>query len=165
MIKETNPLDFIHDGEPPGILISLELYLGIISACLPFLSPPIGKLRISIVESGFMGYIGSFTSLGGSRGTKHTSSDIQNQASWELGNRSDHSHERLTQSHVITIKDDPSLGKQADVFTMNTWPETNGYGRHYKVEHNTDQNLVDRDTLKGITLTNEWEVRVGENYV
>jgi hypothetical protein len=39
------------DGEPAGTFSSLELYLGIISACLPFLSPPIAKLSTAFSGS------------------------------------------------------------------------------------------------------------------
>jgi hypothetical protein len=39
------------DGEPAGTFSSLELYLGIISACLPFLAPPIAKLSTALSGS------------------------------------------------------------------------------------------------------------------
>jgi hypothetical protein len=42
---ETNPLDFTHDGEIAGIPGELELYLGIMGACLPLISPPLLEIR------------------------------------------------------------------------------------------------------------------------
>lgn len=42
---ETNPLDFTHDGEIAGIPGELELYLGIMGACLPLISPPLLAIR------------------------------------------------------------------------------------------------------------------------
>ncbi|KAF2473019.1 uncharacterized protein BDR25DRAFT_152634, partial [Lindgomyces ingoldianus] len=38
-VLETDQADFTHDGEVAGIWGELELYLGIISACLPLVSP------------------------------------------------------------------------------------------------------------------------------
>jgi hypothetical protein len=61
MIQHQNPEDFIHDGEPPGIVNSLELYLGMISACLPFLSPPIAKMSTSFSGLRIYSYLSSVT--------------------------------------------------------------------------------------------------------
>jgi hypothetical protein len=63
---ETNPLDFTHDGEIAGIPGELELYLGIMGACLPLISPPLLAIRqkvsagySSIREKRRPGYSGS----------------------------------------------------------------------------------------------------------
>jgi hypothetical protein len=51
-VLETNVMDFTHDGEIAGIPGELELYLGIMGACLPMISPPL--LAISQkVQSGY----------------------------------------------------------------------------------------------------------------
>lgn len=62
MIEGINPDDLIHDIEPPGILVALELYLGMISACLPFLMPPISQLYKAVVGSNIVSKITSYTS-------------------------------------------------------------------------------------------------------
>ena len=59
LIEKENLDDFIHNGEPPGIYCSLELYLGIISACLPFLSPPIAQLDTKFSRSRLFSYLNS----------------------------------------------------------------------------------------------------------
>lgn len=41
----TDPLDFTYDGEIAGIPGELELYLGIMGACLPLISPPLLAIR------------------------------------------------------------------------------------------------------------------------
>jgi hypothetical protein len=45
------------DGEPAGTFSSLELYLGIISACLPFLAPPIAKLSTALSGSSIFSHL------------------------------------------------------------------------------------------------------------
>lgn len=56
-VMETNPLDFTHDGEIAGIPGELELYLGIMGACLPLISPPLLAIRekVSVGYSSIMG--------------------------------------------------------------------------------------------------------------
>jgi hypothetical protein len=46
--------DGTHDGVPSGILSSIELYLGIISACLPLIPPAFMRVRAT-VESSYIG--------------------------------------------------------------------------------------------------------------
>jgi hypothetical protein len=54
---ETNTLDFTHDGEVAGIPGELELYLGIMGACLPLISPPLLAIRekVAVGYSSIMG--------------------------------------------------------------------------------------------------------------
>ncbi|KAL6702553.1 hypothetical protein ACN47E_001550 [Coniothyrium glycines] len=56
-VLATDIADFNHDGEVAGIPGELELYLGIIGACLPLISPPL--LAISQkVQSGYSSFVG-----------------------------------------------------------------------------------------------------------
>lgn len=50
-VVQTNVNDFTHDGEVAGIWGELELYLGIISACLPLVSPPLAAIREKVTSS------------------------------------------------------------------------------------------------------------------
>lgn len=55
-IVKAGPGDFTHDAAVAGIWGSLELYLGIISACLPLVSAPMRVLRDK-VSSGYASFI------------------------------------------------------------------------------------------------------------
>jgi hypothetical protein len=53
-----NLMDTTHDGVPSGILSSVELYIGIIGACLPLLPPAFVKIEFQVQKS----YIGGLLS-------------------------------------------------------------------------------------------------------
>ncbi|KAH8699439.1 hypothetical protein GQ44DRAFT_778975 [Phaeosphaeriaceae sp. PMI808] len=55
-VMETDPLDFTHDGEIAGIPGELELYLGIMCACLPAIPLPLNAMR-SAISSGICSII------------------------------------------------------------------------------------------------------------
>jgi hypothetical protein len=66
--------DITHDGEIPALLGWMEPCLGIISACLPFLTPPIVRVKSLLSDSQLFHYLGSRTSP--SRGASKDSSDV-----------------------------------------------------------------------------------------
>jgi hypothetical protein len=66
--------DITHDGEIPALLGWMEPCLGIISACLPFLTPPIVKVKSLLSDSRIIHYLGSRTSP--SRSASKDSSDV-----------------------------------------------------------------------------------------
>ncbi|KAF2180127.1 hypothetical protein K469DRAFT_730364 [Zopfia rhizophila CBS 207.26] len=102
--------DVIHDGELPGILSSLELYLGMISACLPLLSPAVVKMRSVVAESRAFGYIASLEEQGG-----------------------DGSHERLARHYADSKRSDEEI-MVGGGFDIKIWPGEKGYGSGDKVE-------------------------------
>lgn len=80
LIRHEKTDDFIHDGELPGIYTSLELYLGIVSACLPLLSPPIATMATSISQSRLLSYLAAHSTVfGRSRSTMIPSKDDSSQ--------------------------------------------------------------------------------------
>lgn len=66
--------DITHDGEIPSLLGWMEPCLGIISACLPFLAPPIVRVKELLSESEVFNYLSSHTSP--SRGASKDSSAV-----------------------------------------------------------------------------------------
>ncbi|KAF1843185.1 uncharacterized protein K460DRAFT_341038 [Cucurbitaria berberidis CBS 394.84] len=85
-VLATNPLDFNHDGEIAGIPGELELYLGIMGACLPLISPPLLAIRqkVTVGYSSIMGRKRSGYSEGGSDSDSIPKPDIKSeQPSWE----------------------------------------------------------------------------------
>ena len=127
MIDKQHADDFLHDGEAPGILISLELYLGMISACLPFLSPPLAKMRTSVLDSDIFRYLSTRT------GT--ISSNTKTSANWSRGNNtlglvgSKQSQEELAQKYADSKKsDEGSVCGHGFVTVPETWPEAHSHG-------------------------------------
>lgn len=82
----TDPLDFTYDGEIAGIPGELELYLGIIGACLPLISPPLLAIRekVSIGYSSITGRKHSDSSDAGSDSESLPKEKVDSkQQSWE----------------------------------------------------------------------------------
>lgn len=85
-VIETNRLDFTHDGEIAGIPGELELYLGIMGACLPLISPPLLAIRekVSVGYSSIMGRKRSGYSESGSDSDSLPKQKIKSEKpSWE----------------------------------------------------------------------------------
>lgn len=83
LIRRTNEEDYIHDGEIAGIFTSLELYLGMISACLPYITPSIKTINTSLSTSRIRLYLQS-----GSRGSDRSTETDDSLQLVESGNRS-----------------------------------------------------------------------------
>ncbi|KAF2265023.1 hypothetical protein CC78DRAFT_579701 [Lojkania enalia] len=72
LIPHRDIYDIPHDGEIPGLLTEVEVYLGIVSACLPFLSPALAEMKgaVTSIVSGSMSHDSG--SRGSSRDAKES---------------------------------------------------------------------------------------------
>lgn len=73
--RELDATDFLHDGEITALLAYAELYLGVISACLPYLSPPLSRIWGTLLSSGI---VSRFSSRSGRDSTDASSFPGQN---------------------------------------------------------------------------------------
>ncbi|KAF2275721.1 uncharacterized protein EI97DRAFT_501876 [Westerdykella ornata] len=105
LIPDRNLYDITHDGEVPGILSQVELYLGMVSACLPFLSPALSKMRTTVVESKAFSYILSQTGTSRSSLKDYSYGTKLSETSGER-RRNDNSHEKLPHHYAESKRSD-----------------------------------------------------------
>ena len=74
LISEIDEAEFNHDGETPGILVAMEVYLGIISACLPTVTPSLRFIKSRAQQSYLSGLLSHVrTILQTATGTRQSS--------------------------------------------------------------------------------------------
>jgi hypothetical protein len=94
LIPDRNLYDITHDGELPGILSQVEVFLGIVSACFPFLSPVASKIKSSVVESKVFSYLSSQTGISTTNSRSYTYGTKLSDVS--IGKQTSSSTERCT---------------------------------------------------------------------